>query len=182
MTTTEASELDDSRSRARVEAVDRFEAVVALHQRDVLRLCYAICGDPDHARDAAQRTWLAAWRGIGALRDPARVRAWLVAIALREARREVREQRRRSVREVTVTAIDPDVVDRSVATKARTPDVDLARALARLDPEDRALVTLRYVLGFDSFEIGAMTGRSASGTRARLARLLARMREELGDA
>jgi RNA polymerase sigma-70 factor (ECF subfamily) len=182
MGTTQASRLDDSRSRSRLEAVDRFEALVALHQRDVLRLCYAVCGDQDRARDAAQRTWLAAWRGIGALRDPARARAWLVAIALREARREMREHRRRSVREVAVTAIDLDVVDRSIAKGALTPDVDLARALARLDPEDRALVTLRYVLGFDSFEIGAMTGRSASGTRARLARLLARMREELGDA
>ena len=182
MGTTQASRLDDSRSRGQVEAVDRFEAVVAIHQRDVLRLCYAVCGDPDRARDAAQRTWLAAWRGIDALRNPERLRAWLVAIALREARREVREHRRRSVREVAVTAIDLDVVDRTIATKARTPDVDLARALARLDPDDRALVMLRYVLGFDSFEIGAMTGRSASGTRARLARLLARMREELDDA
>ena len=67
------------------------------------------------------------------------------------------------------------------ASATMTADLDLARVLARLDPDDRALITLRYVLGFDSFEIGAMTGRSASGTRARLARLLARMRRELED-
>jgi len=179
----QASRIDGSRSRSDTDAVARFEGLIELHQRDVLRLCYAICGDPDRARDAAQRTWLAAWRGIGALRDPERVRAWLGAIAVREARREVRDHRQRAVREVAVAAIDPDLLDRSIArTATMTTDVDLARALARLGPEDRALITLRYVLGFDSFEIGAMTGRSASGTRARLARLLARMREELGDA
>ena len=58
-------------------------------------------------------------------------------------------------------------------------DVDLANALSRLGADDRTLLALRYVAGFDSFEIARATGRSASGTRARLARLLARLRTEL---
>ena len=178
----QTARVDDSIVRAQADDLDGFERMIERHQRDVLRLCYAICGDPDRARDAAQRTWLAAWRGIGGLRDRDRVRAWLASIAVREARREVRDHRQRAVRELQVTAIDPAVLDRSVAASATmTADLDLARVLARLDPDDRALITLRYVLGFDSFEIGAMTGRSASGTRARLARLLARMRRELED-
>jgi len=174
--------VDELTMPSETEDLDGFERLLERHQRDVLRLCYAICGDPDRARDAAQRTWLAAWRGIGTLREPDRARAWLAAIAVREARREVRDRRHRAVREVAVTAIDPDIIDRSIPPSANlTADLDLARALAQLDPDDRALITLRYVLGFDSFEIGAMTGRSASGTRARLARLLARLRKELGD-
>ena len=55
---------------------------------------------------------------------------------------------------------------------ARSTDIDLINALARLDPDDRALLALRYVAGFDSTELARATGRSASGTRARLARLL----------
>jgi RNA polymerase sigma factor (sigma-70 family) len=177
-----ASRIDRPGSRAD-ENVDAFEGLVVLHQRDVLRLCYAVCGDPDRARDAAQRTWIAAWRGLATLRDADRIRPWLITIAVREARREMRDHRRRAVREVAVAAFEPDQLERSVVgSPTTTADLDLARALARLDPNDRALVTLRYVLGFDSFEIGAMTGRSASGTRARLARLLGRLREELGGA
>lgn len=179
----QSASVDESIELTQEDDLDDFERLVERHQRDVLRLCYAICGDPDRARDAAQRTWIAAWRGMGRLRDRDRVRAWLAAIAVREARREARDRRQRAVRELQVTAIDPDVLDRSVAASATmTADLDLTRVLAQLDPDDRALITLRYVLGFDSFEIGAMTGRSASGTRARLARLLARMRKELGDA
>ena len=60
-------------------------------------------------------------------------------------------------------------------------DLDLANALARLDPDDRALLALRYVAGFDSTELARATGRSPSGTRARLARLLGRLRTELSD-
>ncbi len=62
-----------------------------------------------------------------------------------------------------------------------TADLDLANALARLDLDDRALLALRYVAGFNSTELARATGRSASGTRARLARLLERLRTELGD-
>jgi DNA-directed RNA polymerase specialized sigma24 family protein len=62
---------------------------------------------------------------------------------------------------------------------ARAQDLDLVNALATLRPDDRALLALRYVAGFDSFELARATGRSASGTRARLARLVAKLRTEL---
>ena len=41
---------------------------------------------------------------------------------------------------------------------SRAEDLDLVNALARLSPDDRSLLALRYVAGFDSFEIGRMTG------------------------
>ena len=52
-------------------------------------------------------------------------------------------------------------------------------AMARLDPDDRALLALRYVAGFDSNELASAIGLSASGIRSRLERLLKRLREEL---
>ena len=64
---------------------------------------------------------------------------------------------------------------------ARAGDIDLRNALARLKPEDRELIALRYVAGFDSTELARAMGMSPSGTRARLARLLGRLRSELGD-
>ena len=61
-------------------------------------------------------------------------------------------------------------------------NLDLVEALHRLKVEDRVLLALRYVAGFDSTEIARMIGGSASGVRTRLARLLDRLREELTDA
>jgi RNA polymerase sigma factor (sigma-70 family) len=63
----------------------------------------------------------------------------------------------------------------------RVEDLDLARALDRLDADDRALLALRYVAGLNATELGRGLGMSASGTRRRLARLLKRLRTELGD-
>ena len=59
--------------------------------------------------------------------------------------------------------------------------LDLADAMRRLDPDDRALLALRYVADFDSTELGRALGMSPSGVRTRLARLLARLRTELDD-
>jgi RNA polymerase sigma factor (sigma-70 family) len=80
------------------------------------------------------------------------------------------------VREIPVGSVD----EPSTSTE-RDAHIDLANALARLNPDDRALLALRYVAGFDSNELARATGLSPSGTRARLARLLDRMRTELSD-
>ena len=62
-----------------------------------------------------------------------------------------------------------------------TDHLDVSAVLARLDPDDRALIAMRYLAGLDSDEIARATGRSASGVRARLSRLMSRIREELSD-
>jgi RNA polymerase sigma-B factor len=56
---------------------------------------------------------------------------------------------------------------------------DLATVLARLAPDDRRLLALRYVAELTSDEIGQSTSISAGAVRHRLMRLLARLREEL---
>ena len=57
--------------------------------------------------------------------------------------------------------------------------LDLDAAMSRLDPDDRALLAMRYVAGFDSNELAAATGISASGIRNRLERLRNRLKQEL---
>ena len=59
--------------------------------------------------------------------------------------------------------------------------MDLRAALARLAPDDAALLAMRYVVGFDSNELALAIGISPSGTRSRIERLLNRLREELSD-
>ena len=154
-----------------------FARIVNAHHDDMVRVCFVVCGDLDVADEAAQAAWTIAWRKLGSLREPERLRPWLVSIAANEARQLSRRKRRRSVIEISMTT--PDAHRTEPAD--RVQHLDLVNALARLDPDDRALLALRYVAGFDSFELARATGRSASGTRARLARLLARLRSELGD-
>jgi RNA polymerase sigma factor (sigma-70 family) len=152
-----------------------FARIIAAHHEDMARIAYLVCGDLDVAADAEQAAWAIAWRRLGTLRDPARLKAWLMSVAANEARQIMRTQRRRTVRELAVdgpaSSADPD----------RAALIDLANAVADLDYQDRTLIGLRYIAELDSEAIGHELGLSASGVRVRLHRLLRRLRKELGD-
>jgi RNA polymerase sigma-70 factor (ECF subfamily) len=154
---------------------DALARIVGAHHDDMARVAYVICGDQDLAQDAVQTAWPIAWRKLGTLREPSSLRPWLMAIAANEARQLLRSRRRERIVEI-------DVADSGTTRSdpAGNPGItDLAIALRRLSPEDRELLALRHVAGFDATEIGRALGMSASGVRSRLARLLGRLREEL---
>src|SRR6188472_3091199 len=77
-----------------------FAALVARHHEELLHVCLTVVRDADLAEDAAQATWVTAWKKLGTLREPARVRPWLLAIGVNEARKLTRAGRRRTVREL----------------------------------------------------------------------------------
>ena len=154
-----------------------FARIVAAHRTEMVRVAYVVSGDWDIAQDAAQAALWIAWRKLPSLRDPTRLRPWLMAVTVNEARAVLRRRRRHPIVELTI-ATD--------ASGAGDPgdeigQMDLSNALHRLNPEDRALVALRYLVELDSAEIGSLTGRSASGVRTRLSRVLDHLRKELGD-
>jgi RNA polymerase sigma factor (sigma-70 family) len=164
---------------ARAAAGDRvaFTRIVNAHHADMARVAYVVSGDVSLAEDAVQAAWSIAWCKLGSLRDPDRLRPWLVSIAANEARQMLRRQHRTSIVEIDGRPLadagpDPsDVIDR----------LDLVNALGRLKPEDRALLAMRYVAGLGSDEIGSITGMSPSGARGHLSRVLGRLRKELRD-
>ena len=106
------------------------------------------------------------------------IRPWLIAIAANEARQVIRAQRRRPVIDIS-EAVTPDAGGDPADVIGL---VDLQRALAHLKPDDRRLLALRFVAGFDSTEIARHTGLSPSGVRSRLARLVDRLRTEIDHA
>jgi RNA polymerase sigma factor (sigma-70 family) len=152
--------------------------IVEAHHDDMARLCFVICGDADLAQDAVQAAWPVAWQKLGSLRDPDRLRPWLMSVAANEARQMLRRQRRQGVTRIELADVGSSVGDPA----GRAALMDLAAALRRLSPDDRALLALRYVSDLDATEIGRALGISSSGVRSRLSRLIARLRTELHDA
>lgn len=115
-----------------------FATIVGAYQADMRRVCAVVAGDHGVADDAVASAWSIAWRKLGSLRDPARLRPWLVSIAVNEARQLLRAQHRRAVIEVPVTQV---AEPRGGLDPGSSIDsIDLRNALARLDPSDRALL------------------------------------------
>jgi RNA polymerase sigma-70 factor (ECF subfamily) len=154
-----------------------FAQLVEAYHADMRRVSYVVCADADLVDEAVQQAWQIAWRKLGTVRHPDRVRAWLVSVAANETRQLMRRGRRRP--EVELKPAWAADFDTDPGADVRL--IDLAVALRRLSAEDRALLAMRYVTGLNATEISAVAGGSPSGVRSRLARLLRRMREELND-
>ncbi len=151
-----------------------FTELVLAHDADMVRLCLVICHDRDLARDATQNAWHRLWSRPPTLRDEAKLRSWLLSVAANEARQQLRRRRVGAVRELRARA-----AHEPTDPAGNVGRLDLDDALTRLDPFERELLALRYVLGMNSSEIGAHLRLSPEGVRSRLQRLLTRMRKDL---
>ena len=153
-----------------------FQKIIVEHHDDMRRVAKYITRDRALADEATQAAWVIAWKKLGKVRDEAHLRPWLVSVAAYEAKRVLRNRRRRDQVEIAADATgEPGGIDPATGIAA----MDLRAALDRLDPDDRALLAMRYVAGFDSNELATALGISPSGTRNRLERLRARLRQEL---
>ncbi len=153
-----------------------FGRIVVAYDDEMYRICMVVGRDPVIAADAVQSAWSIAWRKLGTLRQPERLRPWLVSVAVNEVKKLLKQQRRRSGTEVPLDGMEEAG---GVNPATGIASLDLRAALECLDPDDRALLAMRYLGGFSATELSVAVGLSPSGTRTRLERLLARLRQEL---
>jgi RNA polymerase sigma-70 factor, ECF subfamily len=160
--------------RARRGDLAAFESIVADRIGAVYRLTLAVVGNEADAADATQETFIAAWRQVRALRDPARLEAWLSRIAVNAARMTVRGRRRRALREINDVSTGGELLgsipDASLDRAARA-DHDahrLTAALDRLSPDRRAILAMRHLEGKGIAEIAAALGIREGTAKSRL--------------
>jgi RNA polymerase sigma-70 factor, ECF subfamily len=178
---TRHAHLDDL---AAVEAVlsgdrDAFRILVDRESAAVIRACHRILGDLHEAEDAAQETFVTAFRGLAGWRGDGPFGAWLRRIAVRIALRRV--QRRRDVTWIDpgnpAEGIDlPGGPDPASTTLRAERAADVRAAVARLDEPYREVVALRFFGELSLDEIAAQTGRPLGTVKTHLRRGLIRLR------
>lgn len=154
------------------ETEQAFVLVVEKYDGDLVSLCFLITGNRDLARDATQATWVKLWAQPPKLRDPGKLRSWLLAVAANEARQLLRKHRRMVPLGELEPASAPDEPSSTIA---------LGQALRGLRAEERALLGLKYVIGLSSIEIGEQLEISPGAVRLRLHRIVGKLREVLRD-
>jgi RNA polymerase sigma factor (sigma-70 family) len=155
---------------ARAHERERYEAIAALHP-DLLALARLLLGQDADARDLVQDTIEAALRDAGALRDPSRLRPWLVTIEARLASRT----RRRLRRDVP---LDPELLGR--ASEHGDDVLALRTALAKLPRRLRTAVVLHHMTGLSVAETANAMRVSENTVKSQLKDGLRRLREMLG--
>lgn len=137
-------------------------------------LAFSMLGKREDAEDVVQEAAVKAWRGFRRLRSGAAFRPWFFAIVANQCR-DLRRSPRRAILSLFGVP-EPKVADPSDDI-AR--DLDLERALARLSPNQRGLLFLRYQMDMSPAEISAVLGWRAGTVKSRLFRALRRLEADM---
>jgi RNA polymerase sigma-70 factor, ECF subfamily len=154
--------------RARNGDLDAFETIVRARMDAVYRLTSAILGDEGDARDAAQETFVTAWRQLPSLRDAEKFEAWLQRVAVNAARMTLRARGRRRVREIPSSQA---VALASHVTEEIGAGSDAARlddALRQLTVDQRAILVYHHLEGRTLGEIAAILDVPVGTAKSRL--------------
>jgi RNA polymerase sigma-70 factor (ECF subfamily) len=152
--------------RARHGDLGAFEEIVRTRMDAVYRLSFAILSDEADARDAAQETFVMAWRKIGELREPERFDAWLQRVAVNAARMSHRSRRRRDVREIAVSRVAS--TEASAAAPVNTDARTLDTALRGLLVDQRSILVLHHLEGLGIDDLADRLGIPAGTVKSRL--------------
>jgi RNA polymerase sigma-70 factor (ECF subfamily) len=165
-------------ARGEIQALD---FLVPRHNDRAQRLAYGVLRDSSRTHDVVADSFLAIVASAQRF-DPTRPFApWFDRIvinrAIKEAQRDLRHGRISAILRRPIEENDPSRI--AEASELRE---SLVLAFARLHPRDRAVVTMRLVLGMSEQETAAALGCPAGTVKSRLARARRHLHRHLGEA
>lgn len=157
---------------------DAFRLLADRHLDASYRLAHVILGQRSEAEDATHDAFVTAWRKWATLRDPQLFQHWFDRILVNTCRNRLRHASR-----VRTEDLSADI--EFVSADAYGPTHDRGQlwpALARLTPDQRVVVALRFYRDLSIDEIAARLGIRVGTVKSRLHRGLREMRNSLDQA
>ncbi len=174
-------------SAAQSGDLEAFNQIVRLYETRVYNLCYRMLGDADAAADAAQDTFIAAFRNVRHFRGGV-FKSWLLRIATNACYDALRARKRRPSVSLE-SADDAEEGNRiDVADQAESPDEFVLRqelsaviqaGLAELPEDQRIVLILSDIQGLTYDEIAQIVGINLGTVKSRLSRARAKLRDIL---
>jgi RNA polymerase sigma factor (sigma-70 family) len=154
------------------EAYDRYATPLYSYCRSLLQ-------EPADAADAVQDTFLVATAKLRDLRDPARLRPWLYAVARNECFRRLRAGKALSGLEEAADVPAPGT-DIGAATEQAEVSQLVRAAMDGLNPRERDVIELSLVAELGGDELAAALGVSRNHAHALLSRARGQLERSLG--
>lgn len=150
-----------------------FGQLVECYQNPVFSLCYRMLGNNNDAEDAAQETFIRAYRHLKRY-DPNRSFAtWLLSIASHYC---IDRMRKRQLPTVSSDDLPAEIIpDRNIPDperefRSQEKENLIQKLLDELKPVDRAAIILRYWYEYSEVEIAESLNISVSAVKSRLFR------------
>ncbi|HEX3540129.1 MAG TPA: sigma factor, partial [Acidimicrobiales bacterium] len=171
--------MDDAQLVDAARAGDR-EAIAAIYDRyadGIHDFCLSILRNQAEAADALQETFLVAFEGLHTLAEPARLRAWLYALAHRSLLDRIEHYG------ASFFSDEGELRDLGPSDErlSRPQLAEFVGAMAAgLDLGDRVLLDLHLRQGLEGRDLAGASGAPAAQLPSRLARLEAQVDRSLG--
>lgn len=155
---------------------DRLEDLMRRYGDALVRMCCLYLNDASLAQDAAQDTFIKAWRNLGQFRGECDERTWLMRIAINTCRDYHRTAWLRHVDRGTPLEALPET-----GAEDAHPDGEVIRAVMALPLREREAVLLRYYQEMTITEAAQALRISPSAVKQRLQRANRRLRDRLKE-
>lgn len=143
----------------------------------VCSIALAIVRNVEASEDVAQEVYLALWRGLRKLRNPASFLPWMRQVTRNRANEWLRGHlRERSDENAIQTALDPRASADLLLLEAEQRRV-LAEVMDELRDEEREIVLLYYREGSSTRQVALLLGISEDAAKQRLSRARAKLRD-----
>lgn len=140
---------------------------------DLRGVVWAVVRSTSDIDDVMQAAYEKAFRGLSEFRGTASMKTWLHSICYRSALDHVKYEGRRRHESDDVLCLQPSTASTSDSAISRS---ELAETLAKLDPEQRALLMLVAGLGYTFDEAAQITGLPRGTVASRVGRARAALR------
>jgi RNA polymerase sigma-70 factor (ECF subfamily) len=154
--------------RARRGDHEAFTAVVRLYDQRLRGLAYRLLGDPDRMDDALQEAYVRAFRALPRFRGDARLGTWLFRITYNACLDEL--ARARKVAHAPLDELVGQASEEPETAETLGTRGELSSALAALSADERAVVLLVDVEGFDYASAARIVGVPVGTVASRLNR------------
>jgi RNA polymerase sigma-70 factor (ECF subfamily) len=173
---------DDLIRRARSGEDEALAELVESYQRPVYNLCYRMLGDPAEAEEAAQETFLRAYKNLSSFDLERPFVNWILSIGSNYCVDQIRRRKfewldlsRLAERQASPMDIEHDLAEAEEGGAIRS-------LLTKLRPSDRAAIVLRYWHDMSINEIAETLGISVGAAKTRLHRARKRLATGLQEA
>jgi RNA polymerase sigma-70 factor (ECF subfamily) len=153
-------------------SAEAFDELFRRHWPAAYRAACLVCGDASSAEDVVQEAFMAALRALDRFDRRRPFGPWLHRIVVNRA---IDHTRARALRR----EVAADALPEPRAPDAQPPDEELMAALRALPAEQRAVVVLRHLLGYEPTAIAGMLELPRGTVNSRIRRGLDALAREL---
>ena len=153
---------------------EELENLMELYGNEIKRFCTLQLRDPFQAEDAAQDTFVKAWKALDTFRNESSQKTWLMHIAVNTCRDY---QRTGWFRHMDRRIVPEDLPEQS--REDEVPDGEVTEAIRSLPSKLRTMILLRYYEGLSLKETAAAAGISLATAKRQISKANQLLHERL---